>query len=274
MIMSMLEPFFIKAIVAGIGVAIMCGTLGCFVAWQRLAYFGDTIAHAALLGVVLSLMMDSSMDFGIIAVSLGLAASVAYFERHKQLASDTLLGIAAHGALAISLVLLSFSSITVDIGGYLFGDILAVNWNDIALIYVVTAAILFAVKHLWRDLMRVTLHADIAKVEGVNVARTKLFLMLLIALAVAVSIKIVGMLLITALLIIPAAIARYFSATPLDMIKFSTIAGVVAVTVGLGGSLTWDTPSGPSIIVAALVVFLVAHIYKTSSPRMRGSRAK
>jgi zinc transport system permease protein len=261
----MLEPFFIKAIVAGVGVAVMCGTLGCFVAWQRLAYFGDTIAHAALLGVVLSLMMDGNIQFGIIAVSLGLAAGVAYFERHKQLAADTLLGIAAHGALAISLVLLSFSNIAVDVGGYLFGDILSVNWNDIILIYVVTAAILFSIKYLWRDLMRVTLHADIAKVEGVNVARTKLFLMLLIALAVAVSIKIVGMLLITALLIIPAAIARYFSATPIEMVKFSTVAGVFAVTLGLGGSLKWDTPSGPSIIVAALIIFVIASVAKQSS---------
>jgi zinc transport system permease protein len=260
--MTMLEPFIIKALLAGIGVALMCGTLGCFVAWQRLAYFGDTIAHAALLGVVLALMMNGNISFGIIAVSLILAASVAYFERQKHFASDTLLGIAAHGALAISLVLLSFSSVTVDISGYLFGDILAVGWNDVILIYIVAMAILIAVKYVWRDLMRTTLHADIAKVEGVNVTRTKLALMLLIALAVAVSIKIVGMLLITALLIIPAAIARYFSTTPVQMIQYSTIAGVVAVLGGVGGSLGFDTPSGPSVIVAALILFLAAHIYK------------
>jgi len=260
MITTMLEPFIIKSLLAGIGVALMCGTLGCFVAWQRLAYFGDTIAHAALLGVVLALMMDGNIAFGIIAVSLALAASVAYFERQKHLASDTLLGIAAHGALAIGVVLLSFSSVAVDIGGYLFGDILAVGWNDIILIYAIAAAVLAAVKYLWRDLLRVTLHSDIAQVEGVHVARTKLLLMLLIALAVAVSIKIVGMLLITALLIIPAACARYFSPTPTQMVMFSTIAGSAAVLGGLGGSLKFDTPSGPSIIVAGLCLFVLAHI--------------
>jgi zinc transport system permease protein len=257
-----MEPFLIKALLAGIGVALMCGTLGCFVAWQRLTFFGDMIAHAALLGVVLALMLGGNVEIGIIGVSLALAVAVSYFESQKNLASNTLLGIAAHGALAIGLVLLSFSSIAVDIGGYLFGDILAVNQNDIVYIYVVAALILAAIAYLWRDLMRLTLHADIAKVEGVDVARTKLFLMLLVALAVAVSIKIVGMLLITALLIIPAATARYFSATPPQMLKLSTLAGILSVMAGLGGSLKFDTPSGPSIIIAALGLFLVAHIYK------------
>lgn len=261
-----MEPFLIKSLLAGIGVATMCGTLGCFVAWQRLAYFGDTIAHAALLGVVMSLLLGWNLEFGIIGVAALIAVFVAYMERQKQLASDTVLGIAAHGALAIGLVLLALSkTITVDINGYLFGDVLAVSNDDIIRIYLCTAAILAIVAYLWRDLMRLTLHPDIAQVEGVNVKRLRLILMLLIALAVAISIKIVGLLLITSLLIIPAACARYFSKTPTQMVFLASVAGILAVIGGMAGSLHFDTPSGPSIIVAALGLFFVAYGFKSTT---------
>lgn len=258
----MLEPFIIKALLAGIGTALMCGTLGCFVAWKRLAYYGDTIAHAALLGVAVALMLETGPGIGILLVSILLAIGVTYFSEQKQLAADTILGVAAHGALAIGVVLLSLSSITVDIGAFLFGDILAVVWSDVIVIYVVVAAILMTIKYFWRDLMRITIHPDIAQVEGVHATRSKLVLMVLIAVAVAISIKIVGMLLITALLIVPAAAARYFSATPTQMVQFSTLAAVVSVLMGIGGAFTFDTPSGPSIVVAALVLFLGAHVTK------------
>lgn len=259
----LLEPFFLKAMIAGFGVALMCGVLGCFVAWKRMAYFGDTIAHAAILGVVLSLLFDVKPEIGIILVSLGLALAVAYFQRQKQLASDTLLGVSAHGALAIGLVLLSLSRENVDIGGYLFGDILAVNVHDVAYIYLCLIVVAGLTHHLWRDLLRITLHADIAQVEGVPVEHRRLALMLLVALTVAVSIKIVGMLLITALLIIPAAAARYFAATPTHMAALSSVAGLLSVFTGLTGSAYWDTPSGPSIVVAAMLIFLLAHAFRS-----------
>ena len=257
----MVDIFLVKAVIAGIGVATMTGPLGCFIAWQRLAYFGDTIAHAALLGVVLALLSQSDTNFGIIAVAFVVTLGVVFLEREKRLASDTLLGMFAHGALALGLVLISLShSITIDVGGLLFGDILAVSVYDIMLIYLmaaVTGAILIVG---WRDLMRMTLHADIAQVEGVNTARLRLVLMLVIALAVAVSIKIIGMLLITSLLIIPAAAARYFSRTPSQMAMLASLAGVMSVSGGLYASLQFDTPSGPSIILTALLIFVMASV--------------
>lgn len=257
------DIFILKALLAGIGVALMCGPLGCFVAWQRMAYFGDTIAHAALLGVVAALLLGWNVEYGIVGVSLLLAALVAYFERQKQLASDTLLGVAAHGALALGLVLLSFSSVTLDISGLLFGDILAVNNGDLVRIYLCALAVLAVIARLWRDLLRMTLSADIAQVEGVNVRRLRLALMLVLAAAVAVSIKIVGILLITSLLIIPAAAARYFSKTPTQMAFRAAGAGVLAVSLGLYASLTFDTPSGPSIILAALGIFFTAYFFSS-----------
>lgn len=261
--MNIIDPFILNALLAGIGVALMCGPLGCFVAWRRMAYFGDTIAHAALLGVVTALLLNWDIEFGIMTVALLLAALVAYFERQKQLASDTLLGIAAHGALALGLVLLALSkTITIDINGLLFGDILAVSESDIVRIYLCAAAVLAITAYLWRDLLRMTISADIAQVEGINVARLRLFLMLLVAAAVAVSIKIVGILLITSLLVIPAAAARYFSKTPTQMAFRAALAGIAAVSAGLYGSLHFDTPSGPTIILAALGIFFIAYLLR------------
>jgi zinc transport system permease protein len=191
------------------------------------------------------------------------ALGVVHFQRHQRLAADTLLGIAAHGALALGLVLLSLSrSITVDINHYLFGDILAVNNADIARIWLCALAVLAAVKYQWRDLLRVTQHPDIAQVEGVNVQRTRLVLMLIIAVVVAVSIKIVGMLLITSLLIIPAATARSFARTPTQMALIASLAGIIAVTGGLSASALLDTPSDASVILAALALFFAACMVK------------
>lgn len=258
----MLDPFIIKAFTAGIGIALMTGPLGCFIAWQRLAYFGDTIAHAALLGVALALFMQMDLNLGIIVISLLLTGVVVYLERERKLASDTLLGIAAHGALALGLVWISLSRrISVDINGLLFGDILIVNHSDIVLIYGMAAAVVLLLTFCWRDLMRLTLHADIARVEGVPAERLRLLLMLTIALTVAVSIKIVGILLITSLLIIPAASARYFARTPTQMALLAAVAGIASVSGGLYASLEWDTPTGPSIILVALVLFIFAYVF-------------
>lgn len=265
--MTMVDIFLIKAVIAGIGVAMMTGPLGCFIAWQRLAYFGDTIAHAALLGVVLALLAGANIDVGIIAVASAITLGVVWLEREKRLASDTLLGMFAHGALALGLVLISLShSITIDVGGLLFGDILAVSVYDIILIYIMGAATAGILFYYWRDLMRMVLHADIAEVEGVDTRRLRLVLMLVIALAVAVSIKIIGMLLITSLLIIPAAAARSFAATPTQMAILASVAGVLAVSGGLYASLQFDTPSGPSIILTALLIFVGAHLVSRLRP--------
>jgi zinc transport system permease protein len=253
----MLDPFLLKALFAGYGIALMTGPLGCFIAWQRLAYFGDTIAHAALLGVVMALLFQIDIIYGIIFIALALTLIVAKLQQEKHLASDTLLGIASHGALALGLVLLSLSSsISIDVNGLLFGDILAINTKDITLIYGLAVFVIAVLAVSWRSLMRLTLHADIARVEGVPTEKLRLTLMLIIALAVAASIKAVGILLVTSLLIIPAASVRYFSRTPTQMALYAVGAGLIAVTLGLYASLQFDTPSGPSIILAALAIFI------------------
>lgn len=262
----------LKALIAGIGVALMTGPLGCFIAWRRLAYFGDTIAHAALLGVVMALTMNINVTLGVVLVSVILAVIIARGERYTQLASDTRLGIAAHGALALGLVLLSLSrSITVDVNGLLFGDILAVNAVDITIIYIMAVAVLGMLIMNWRNLMRLVLHEDIAQVEGVDMGRLRLLLVLTIAMTVAVSIKIVGILLMTSLLIIPAAAVRGLARTPTHMAVLSVAAGILSVSGGLYASLQLDTPTGPTIILAALGIFMLGYFFARSNSATTGT---
>jgi zinc transport system permease protein len=264
MITAMIDTFILNALLAGTATALACGPLGCFVVWQRMAYYGDTIAHAALLGIVLALVFNIWPGFGIMIVAAFIAVMIWRMES-KTRALDTLLGIAAHGSLALGLVILGLSkSIVVDINGLLFGDILAVSAADLIFIYALPLVTGLAIFLNWGPLMRTILHSDVAQVEGIDVRRQKLLLMLMIAFTVAISIKIVGILLITALLIIPAASARYFSHTPKQMVLLSAAAGVISVCMGLYASLAFDTPSGPSIVVAALVLFLTAHMVKAS----------
>ncbi len=252
-----MPEFLLRAWLAGIGVAAVAGPLGCFVVWRRMAYFGDTLAHSALLGVTLGLLIGADLLLAVAGVAILLAILVVIMQQQRQLATDTVLGIFAHSALALGLVTLGLAgSIRVDLLGYLFGDILAVGWSDITVIWIGAAAILAFLVATWRWLLFATLHEEMARAEGTPVVALRLALMILVALVIAAAMKVVGILLITAMLIIPAAAARPFAATPERMAAIAALLGMVAVTVGLGLSYRLDTPAGPSVVVAALALFL------------------
>ncbi|WP_313618662.1 zinc ABC transporter permease subunit ZnuB [Agrobacterium sp.] len=255
----MFDDFFIRALVAGIGIALMTGPLGCFVVWRRMAYFGDTMAHSALLGVALSLMFDLNLIISVFIVATLVSLLLLFLQRRQALSADALLGILSHSALAFGLVLVAFMTwVRIDLIAFLFGDILAVTTNDLQLIWGGGVLVIFAIIYLWKPLLASTVNAELAEAEGLNPERTKLFFMLLMALVIAIAMKIVGIMLITSLLIIPAATARRFSTTPEWMAVFAALIGAVAVIGGLFGSLHFDTPSGPSIVVAAVVLFVLS----------------
>ena len=252
----MLDDFFLRALGGGVGVALVTGPLGCFVVWRRMAYFGDSIAHGALLGVVLGLALDIDLTVGVVVACVAFALLFFLLERQRRLATDTLLGILAHGALALGLVALGFVEAgRVDLMGYLFGDILAVGRSDLIWIYGGGGAVLAATALIWRPLLAITVNEELARAEGVRVGAVRFAFTLLIALAIAITMKIIGLVLIVALLIIPAATARRFARSPEQMALLASAAGVASVIGGLHGSLAWDTPSGPSIVVAALALF-------------------
>jgi len=224
-----------------------------------MAYFGDTLSHSALLGVALGFLLGVNLNLAVVVVCLLLSLALAALLQQRRLAGDTLLGIMAHSALSLGLVALAFlETVRVDLMGYLFGDILAVMPSDLAWIYGGGAVALGALIWLWRPLLAITVHEELAQVDGINVPMTRLAFMLLVALVIAVAMKVVGILLITSMLILPAAAARRFARTPEAMAALAALAGGVAVIGGVGASLRWDLPAGPAVVLTAAVLFALS----------------
>ena len=255
----MFDDFFIRAIFAGIGIAFVTGPLGCFVVWRRLSYFGDTLAHSALLGVTIAYSLDFNIAVSIFFISSAIALILIQLQRKTNLPSDALLGLLAHSSLAVGLVVIGFLTfIRFDIMGLLFGDILAVNKKDLFIIWFGGALILIVLKLIWKPLFASTVNYELAEAEGLNPDRAKAIFTILLAALIAISIKLVGVLLITGMLIIPTAMARNLSDNPKKMVVFSIIGGLLSVFIGLFSSLEFNTPSGPAIIAAALILFIIS----------------
>lgn len=254
-----MDDFLLRALIGGIGVALVAGPLGAFVVWRRMAFFGSTLSHSALLGVALGFLLGINLNVGIIAVCAVIALSLVAMQRRARLSDDTLLGILAHASLALGLIALAFlDTQRVDLMSYLFGDVLATTAGDIAVIYLGGAVVIAVLAWLWRPLLSATVHEELALVEGVPVTAVNLGFMLLLAVVVALAMKVVGVLLVTSLIIIPAATARRLARSPEQMAVVAAALGCVAVALGLWGSVALDTPSGPSIVVAAFALFLAA----------------
>jgi zinc transport system permease protein len=255
----MLDDFFIRAVVGGTGVALLAGPLGCFIVWRRLAYFGDTLSHSALLGVAMALLLNMNITLTVFVISVAVSMLLILLQRRASLSSDALLGLLAHATLAVGLVVLAFMTwVRVDLMGFLFGDILAITAGDIAIIWGGGLVVLALVSFIWKPLLASTVSYEIAVAEGLRPDLANFLFMVLMAGVIAISMKIVGVLLITALLIIPAATARRFSGNPEIMAVMASILGAASVWLGLEGSLKWDTPAGPSIVVAALAFFIIS----------------
>ncbi|HRD66809.1 MAG TPA: zinc ABC transporter permease subunit ZnuB [Candidatus Competibacter sp.] len=251
-----MDDFLPRALLGGFGVALTAGPLGTFIVWRRMAYFGDTLAHSGLLGVVLGTALGVDPELGVVATCLAVALALVLLQRQRRLATDTLLGILAHTTLSLGLVALAFlETVRVDLVSYLFGDILSINATDLCWIWGGNLLALGVLAWLWRPLLAATVHEDLAHVEGVPVFPVRLAFMLLIAIVIAVAMKVVGILLITSLLIIPAAAARRFARSPEGMAILASAFGCAAIGLGLWASLRWDTPAGPSVVVAATILF-------------------
>lgn len=254
-----LPDFLLRAFLAALGVALIAAPLGCFVVWRRLSYFGATLAHSALLGIALGLLLGLNPVVGIAASSVVVALIFVLFQRQQVIGSDTTLGILAHSGLALGLVALSFvQGLRVDLMAYLFGDVLAVTMTELAWIYGGGVAVLAVLLAIWRPLLAVTLHEDLARAEGVPVAAVHLGFTLSLAITIALAMKVVGVLLIVSLLIIPAATARRFAHTPEGMAGLAAVVGALSVAGGLATSLAWDTPAGPSIVSVGTLLFALS----------------
>ncbi|WP_340615758.1 zinc ABC transporter permease subunit ZnuB [Xenorhabdus entomophaga] len=251
---------------AGMLLAIAAGPLGSFVVWRRMSYFGDTLAHASLLGVAFGFLLNVNPFYAVIAVTLLLAIILVWLEKRPQLAVDTLLGILAHSSLSLGLVVVSFmTSVRVDMMAYLFGDLLSVTYEDLWLIAAGVVIVAGLLAWQWRALLSMTVSQDLAFVDGIKIQRLRVLLMLVTALTIGLAMKFVGALIITSLLIIPAATARRFSRTPEQMAVFAIIVGMLSVTGGLTLSAFYNTPAGPSVVLCAAMLFTLSLTSKARS---------
>ncbi len=264
----MLEPFLLRALVAGVALGLIAAPLGCLVVWRRMSYFGSTVAHAGLLGVALGLALDIDLTLGVIIVALAIGVLLIVLGRQKLIPVDTLLGILSHAALAGGLVAAAkLAGQRLDLMGYLFGDILAVTWVDLVWIFVGGAVVLSAIAWLWRTLVAIAVHEELAAAEGHDTRRAEAALILLLAFTIAIAMKIVGVLLIIAFLIMPAAAARPFADTPERMAMIAAVIGALASAAGLMLSAWSDVPAGPAIVLvmsAACVAALAVGVARGS----------
>ncbi|WP_347917265.1 metal ABC transporter permease [Paracoccus marcusii] len=254
----MLDDFFMRAVLAGLGLALVAGPLGSFVVWRRMAYFGDSTAHAAILGVAMALAFEVSIYAGTLAVAVAMACLVSALVTRGQ-AMDTILGVLSHSALAVGLVAISFvPAARSDLSSYLFGDILAVGRADLVLIWTGAALVLAVLALRWQRLVTSSLNEELAMAAGIDPRVERLVLSLALAVVVALAIRVVGSLLISAMLIVPAAAARTWARTPERMAAGAALIAAASVILGLWASLRLDTPAGPSIVTAAAIFFVVS----------------
>lgn len=254
------DPFFWRTVAAGAGVALIAGPIGCFVLWRRMAYFGDAVAHAALLGVALAFALGTDVVLGVLAVAVAVALAVAGASARRY-APDAVLGVLAHGGLATGVVALAFlPAAQGNLEAWLFGDILAVSDGELAFIWAAAALAGAALLGLWRPFLNSTINEELAAAEGGHPRRDRMLLLIGLALLVAAGLRVVGALLVTAMLILPAAAARPLARAPGTMAALAAAAGLLAVFLGLAAAWNFDSPAGPSVVVAALVLFVLANV--------------
>ena len=260
----MIDGFILRALAAGIGVALVCASLGCFVVWRRMAYFGDSLSHSALLGIALGLLWGIGVNAGILVVCVTFALALVWLQHQRILATDTLLGILAHSALSVGMVVISLMELpNFDLHSYLFGDILTVQQSDLIWIYGGGFFVIGVIISHWASLTLMTISEELAQAEGVNTFVANLILLAMMTVVVSVSVRIVGILLVSSLLIIPAATARQWARSPETMALLAGVFGVLSVILGILASGYFDTPSGPSIVTAAAVIFSITLTVQT-----------
>lgn len=257
----MLDDFIIRALLAGVAVALATGPLGSFIVWKKMAFFGDALAHSAILGVAIGILLGVNGSVSIAAFAVLFSALIALLKRQNLFEGDTILGMTTNGALALGIIVIALTAPSrFNILNLLFGDILATSYQDIIIMYSGAAVIIGGMIYIWRPLLLATINEDLARVEGVNVPLISFIFTLMVAMMVALSIKIVGVLLVSSLLIIPATTARILSKTPERMAIFASSFGILSIGLGIFSSLKLDTPAGPSIVVVLLVVFAIVSI--------------
>lgn len=257
----LLDDFIVRAFLGSMMLVMVSGPLGCFIVWRQMAFLSDTVAHIALLGIVLGLLFSLDLHFAVMVVCVTCIAGLSLFDT-RRVGMSTLLGVLAHSALALGLIFFSLFSLRLDLYAYLFGDVLAISQYDLLFIFTGGSFVLLILFLIWRPLLMLTIDKDLAVVEGVHVGVFHFVFLLLLAFTVTLAMKVMGILLVSSLLLIPPATIHAFSRTPSHMIILAILCGFLAVIGGFVLSLSVDTPTGPSIVVVAFSLFLCSHIVR------------
>lgn len=249
----------LPALLTGVFLSFITAPLGAFVVWRKMAYFGDTLAHSALLGVAFGFFLQINPYLAIMILTVIVALLMVWLESRTPFSADTLLGIIAHSCLSLGVVTVGLlENVRVDLMAYLFGDLLAITYQDLGAILVGVLIIGALLLYFWKPLLSMTVSPELAQVEGVNVPKMRLILMLMTAFTIALSMKFVGALIITSLLIIPSATARRFADTPEKMVVIAILLSMLAIVGGLALSALYDTAVGPSIVICSALIFLLS----------------
>ncbi len=251
----MTDLIFIKPFLALILTAATSSLLGVFVLWKRLSYFGDAISHSILLGASLGAILSLEQNFSLVFFALIFAALVGFLSQNRYFSKDTIITISSYFCVALAIILNDLSGQTIDFSNYIFGDISSVATLDIAVLAAILVATILFVTLSFKKILLINLASDLAKVEGIKTSLWNNAFLILLTLAVAMSVKVVGVLLVTALLVLPAAIARLFSKSATQMIFFSA-ANAIAVC-----ALSQLVANQYQISVAALTVLISSSIF-------------
>ncbi len=253
-----LDDFLVRSVIAGLIMVAIAAPMGCLMVWQRLAFLSDTLGHAAVMGVGLGLMLEVKPIFGVLAVALLIVFSLSRVTRFDTALSETTLAIISHTGLAGGIILVGLlPSQSVNLEAILFGDLLATTIDDLLRLGVTTILLLLVLAHHWRSFVAVSVSREIAQAEGIEVRKVQLLMYIMIALLVAVMMKVMGVLLIAAMLVIPTAAARLFSRSPEQMVLISGFYGLGALAGGITTSFHFDWQTGPAIVVVAAILLLI-----------------
>ncbi len=259
---AIMDSLLLPALTGALLLAAMLGPLGSFVVWRRMAYFGDTVAHSSLLGVAVALAADLPMQWAVFAVAISVALLLTHYSKQQRLETDTLLGILAHGGLAIGLLVIAIAGAPdTELEHYLFGDILSLDWVGVGRMAALAVVVILVLVKFWRALLISTIDNAIATVEGVSPVKMQLLLTILLAAVIAFTVKLTGVLLITALLIVPAAAARHLSRGPKQMAVLSAAIGMLACVVGIIGAHAYSLPAAPAMVVSAVALFVLSGFF-------------
>ncbi|OWZ24980.1 metal ABC transporter permease [Wolbachia endosymbiont of Wuchereria bancrofti] len=262
------QDFFINSLIAIVIISLVTGALGSFMIWQRLSYLGDSLSHSSLLGIALALIFKISPSISIMLIAIVFAILLS-LNFNRLYSVDTILNIVTNVVLSSSLILMSFlPSSNSSIISSLFGNILTLEQSDIVLISLTSIVVVLILIFRWRYWLIISINQDLAIVEKVNVNLVRLEFLITLAIFIAASAQLIGILLIAAFLLIPAASSRLISKTPMQMIIVATVFSLISGISGLILSASFDLLTGPAIILTATTYLIIAYFIRLMLNRL------